>query len=86
MALELKNGHEKNIWRGKMKRLEFLNQARTLAQQQCMDSSCLTDAEFKEIMESGDAEETVLYRKAWEILKDASLDMENVFEEVKEYE
>jgi len=69
-----------------MKRLEFLEKARQLACQQISDSSCLTDVEFKSIMESDDTEEVALYRKATEILEDASYDAKNSLEEVIEYE
>lgn len=58
-----------------MKRKEFLDRARQLACQQISDSSCLTDKEYKDIMESDDVEEIALYRKAMEILEEASTDM-----------
>lgn len=62
-----------------MKRLEFLEKARTLAQQQCVDSSCLTDSEYPKIkaaIANGDTdEERALYTKAQEILEDASHDI-----------
>ena len=65
-----------------MKRLEFLEKARQIASQQISDSSCLTGKEFKDIMESDDTEEVALYRKASEILEDASHDAKNTLEEV----
>lgn len=69
-----------------MERLEFLEKARQLACQQVTESSCLTDAEFKSIMESDDTEEVALYRKAKEILEDASFDAESTLEEVIEFD
>ena len=69
-----------------MKRLEFLEKARQYACQQVSDSSCLTDKEFKDIMESDDTEEVALYRKAYQILVDASHDIEGTLEEVEMYE
>ena len=68
-----------------MKRIEFLEKARQLACQQISESSCLTDKEFKDIMESDDVEEVTLYRRAKQILEDASYDMENTIDEVVEY-
>lgn len=68
-----------------MKRLEFLMKARQIACQQINDSSCLTDEEFKDIMESDDEEEVALYRRASEILTDASHDMaEHTLKEIEE--
>ena len=68
-----------------MTRLVFLKKARQIACQQVSDSSCLTDKEFKDIMESDDTEEVALYRKASEILIDASHDAVSILEEVIEY-
>lgn len=69
-----------------MKRLEFLEKAQQLASQQVCDSSCLTDAGFKTIMESDDTEEIALYRFASGILNDAAHDAENTLVEVILYE
>ena len=69
-----------------MIRKEFLEQARQLACQQISESSCLTEVEFKAIMESDDTEETALYRKAKEMLEDAASDAESTLEEVIENE
>ena len=66
-----------------MKRLDFLEKAWQLAYQQIRDSSCLTDKEFKDIMESDDTEEVALYRKASEILEDASCDAKDTLEVVE---
>ena len=61
-----------------MVRLEFLERARALAQQQCVDSSCLPVAEYEEIQKAISQEdcneEEALYKKAHEILVDASFD------------
>lgn len=68
-----------------MKRFEFLERARALAQQQCADSSCLTDEEFavieKTITAGESSEEVELYKKALEITTDASHDMDSNFME-----
>ena len=69
-----------------MTRLVFLKKARQIAYQQVSDSSCLTDKEFKDIMESDDTEEVALYRKASEILTDASHDAVDTLEEVIEFD
>jgi len=69
-----------------MQRLEFLETARQIACQQVTDSSCLTDKEFKNIMDSDDTEEVALYRKASEILEDASHDAKDTLQEVIENE
>lgn len=69
-----------------MDRLTFLTKARQCASQQVSDSSALTDAEFKAIMESDDTEEVALYRMAQQILEDASHDAQNTLVEVIEYE
>jgi len=68
-----------------MERLEFLEEARQIAYQQVRDSSCLTDNEFKDIMESDDTEEVALYRKASKILIDAAADGEITLEDVMEF-
>ena len=68
-----------------MKRLEFLEKARALAAQQCSDSSCLTDTEFKDLLE-GTTEEVALYKKALEILTNASHDMDSTFMEISRNE
>lgn len=68
-----------------MKRLEFLEKARQIACQQVSDSSCLTDKEFKDIMESEDTEEVALYRMASLILTDAAYDGGRTLEEVIKY-
>lgn len=69
-----------------MKRLEFLEKARALAQQQCTESSCLTEREFadikKAVVTGESSEEVKLYKKALEILTDASHDADSVFTEV----
>ncbi len=64
---------------------EFLEKARQLACQQISESSCLTEVEFKAIMESDDTEEVALYRKARQILEDAASDAESTLEEVVEF-
>lgn len=70
----------------KMKRLEFLERARKLAQQQCMDSSCLTEKEFADIKKSvvtgESSEEVELYKKVLEVLTDSAQDMGDIFLEV----
>ena len=68
-----------------MKRLEFLEPARQIACQLVSDSSCLSDEDFKSIMESDDAEEVALYRFAKEILVDAGHDAGNTLNEVIEF-
>lgn len=68
-----------------MKRLEFLEKARQIACQQVSDSSCLTNKEFKDIMELDDTEEVALYRMASQILKDAAFDSESTLDEIIEY-
>lgn len=69
-----------------MKRLEFLEKSRALAAQQCLDSSCLTEKEFAEIEKSvvtgESSKEVELYKRALEILTDASHDMDSIFMEV----
>ena len=69
-----------------MNRLGLLNRARALAQQQCDDSSCLTEKEFadikKLIVTKESSEEVELYRKVLEILKAAVYDMDAIFMEV----
>ena len=69
-----------------MKRLEFLEKVRALASNQCTDSSCLTEKEFNEIKKSvvtgESSEEVELYKRALEILTDASHDMDSAFMEV----
>ena len=67
-----------------MIRKEFLDKARQLACQQISESSCLTEVEFKAIMESDDTEETALYREAKKMLEDAASDAESTLEEVIE--
>ena len=69
-----------------MRRLEFLEKARQIACEQVSDSSCLTEKEFEDIRESDDVEEVALYRKASEILEDASHDAKYTLEEVIEDE
>jgi len=64
-----------------MKRLEFLKKARQIACQQVSNSSCLTDEEFEDIMESNEVEEVALYRMAKSILEDAAYDAENTLED-----
>ncbi len=68
-----------------MKRLEFLERARALAQQQCLESSCLTAAEYSEIKgkitRSEIDTDRALYRKAQQILEDASFDLDEYKEE-----
>lgn len=64
-----------------MKRLEFLEKARALAAQQCSDSSCLSDADFVDLLKDT-TKEVALYKKALGILTDAAFDMEEVFNEV----
>jgi len=68
-----------------MERLEFLEKAQQIACQQVRDSSCLTDNEFKDIMESDDTEEIALYRKASKILINAAADGKNTLEEIIEF-
>ena len=69
-----------------MNRKEFLEKARQLACQQISESSCLPEQEFKAIMESDDTEEVAYYRKAMEILQEASTDMiELTFPEMVEF-
>jgi len=71
-----------------MKRLEFLERARALAAQQCVDSSCLTEKEFadikKAVVTKESSEEVELYKKALEILTDSSHDMDSIFMEVSQ--
>ena len=69
-----------------MIRKEFLEKARGLACQQISESSCLTEVEFKAIMESDDTEEVALYRKAKQILEDATSDADSTLEAVIENE
>ena len=68
-----------------MKRLEFLETARQIACQLVSDSSCLSDEDFKSIMESDDTVEVALYRKAKEILGEASVDAEVELNEIIEF-
>jgi len=68
-----------------MKRLDFLKKARQIACQQVSDSSCLTDEQFKDIMESDDTEEVALYRMAVGILEDASYDIEYTLKDMITY-
>ena len=67
-----------------MERLEFLEKAREIACEQVSDSSCLTEAEFKRIIDSDDSQEVELYRMAKHMLEDASYDMENTIDEIVE--
>lgn len=59
-----------------MDRLQFLEKACQLAHEQIEASSCLTDKEFAEILETDDSLEIALYKKAKEILEDAVFEMD----------
>jgi len=65
-----------------MNRLEFLEKARALAQQQCADSSCLTEEEYKAILAEG-TPEVSLYKRALMILTIAGEDMDTALMEVR---